>query len=41
MATDSVFKQGSFYGAFDRRLRELNDPDLGTNFAEYLKDTQT
>lgn len=37
MATDAVFKQGSFYGAFDRRLRELNDPTLGTNFAEYLQ----
>lgn len=37
MATDAVFKQGSFYGAFDRRLRELNDPNLGTSFAEYLK----
>ena len=36
MATDAVFKQGSFYGAFDRRLRELNDPNLGTNFSDYL-----
>jgi len=36
MATDAVFKQGSFYGAFDRRLRELNDQSLGTNFSEYL-----
>lgn len=37
MATDAVFKQGSFYGAFDRRLRELNDPALGRNFAEYMQ----
>jgi hypothetical protein len=37
MATDAVFKQGSFYGAFDRRLRELNDPALGKNFKEYLQ----
>ena len=37
MATDSVFKQGSFYGAFDRRLRELNDPALGSNFKQYLE----
>lgn len=37
MATDAVFKQGSFYGAFDRRLRELNDPNLGANFSEYLQ----
>ena len=37
MATDSVFKQGSFYGAFDRRLRELNDPALGSTFKEYLE----
>ena len=37
MATDSVFKQASFYGAFDRRLKEINDPELGTSFAEYLK----
>jgi hypothetical protein len=36
MATDAVFKQGSFYGAFDRRLRELNDPNLGTSFSDYL-----
>ena len=37
MATDAVFKQGAFYGAFDRQLRELNDPNLGRNFAEYLQ----
>ncbi len=37
MATDSVFKQGAFYGAFDRRLREINDPSLGRNFSEYLQ----
>ncbi len=37
MATDAVFKQGAFYGAFDRRLRELNDPALGRNFSEYLE----
>ncbi|MAO25153.1 MAG: hypothetical protein CMJ25_30800, partial [Phycisphaerae bacterium] len=37
MATDAVFKQGSFYGAVDRRLRELNDPSLGSNMSEYLK----
>ena len=37
MATDAVFKQGAFYGAFDRRLRELNDPALGKNFKEYLQ----
>ena len=37
MATDSVFKQGSFYGAVDRRLRELNNPALGKNFKEYLE----
>lgn len=36
MATDAVFKQGSFYGAFDRRLREINDPNLGTSFSDYL-----
>jgi len=37
MATDSVFKQGSLYGAVDRRLRELNNPALGRNFKEYLE----
>ena len=37
MATDAVFKQGSFYGAVDRRLRELNNPALGRNFKEYLE----
>lgn len=37
MATDSVFKQGAFYGAVDRRLRELNNPALGKNFKEYLE----
>lgn len=37
MATDAVFKQGAFYGAVDRRLRELNDPALGANLSEYLK----
>jgi len=37
MATDAVFKQGAFYGAFDRRLRELNNPALGTTFGEYLQ----
>lgn len=37
MATDAVFKQGAFYGAVDRRLRELNDPTLGANLSEYLK----
>ena len=37
MATDAVFKQGAFYVAFDRQLRELNDPNLGRNFAEYLQ----
>ena len=37
MATDAVFKQGAFYGAFDRRLREINNPALGRNFSEYLQ----
>lgn len=37
MATDAVFKQGAFYGAVDRRLRELNNPALGSNFKEYLE----
>lgn len=37
MATDSVFKQGAFYGSVDRRLRELNNPALGRNFKEYLE----
>lgn len=37
MATDAVFKQGSLYGAVDRRLRELNNPALGRNFKEYLE----
>jgi hypothetical protein len=35
-ATDSVFKQASFYSGLDRRLREVNNPQFGTNISEFL-----
>jgi hypothetical protein len=35
-ATDSVFKQASFYSGLDRRLREINNPQFGTNISEFL-----
>jgi len=35
-ATDSVFKQASFYSGLDRRLREVNNPQLGRTISEFL-----
>ena len=35
-ATDSVFKQATFYSGLDRRLRDLNNPALGTNIQEFI-----
>lgn len=35
-ATDSVFKQASFYSGLDRRLREANNPQFGVNISEFL-----
>lgn len=35
-ATDSVFKQASFYSGLDRRLREVNNPQFGRTIGEFL-----
>lgn len=35
-ATDSVFKQASFYSGLDRRLREVNNPQFGRTVGEFL-----
>lgn len=34
---DSTFKQGIFYASLDRQLMELNNPRLGRNALEFLK----
>jgi len=36
IATDGVFKEAALYSALDRRLRELNNSDIGTNLGEFL-----
>ena len=40
IATDSVFKEAALYSGLDRRLRELNDPNLGSNLQEFLTRTK-
>ena len=40
IATDGVFKEAALYGGLDRRLRELNDPNIGTTLAEFLTRTK-
>ena len=36
IATDGVFKEAALYSGLDRRLRELNNSDIGTNLGEFL-----
>tara|TARA_R110002153_G_scaffold172570_1_gene325471 strand:+ start:110 stop:3847 length:3738 start_codon:yes stop_codon:yes gene_type:complete len=40
IATDAVFKEAALYGGLDRKLRELNNPSIGTNLAEFLTRTK-
>ena len=40
IATDSVFKEAALYSGLDRKLRELNDPNLGSNLQEFLTRTK-
>lgn len=40
-ATDSVFKQATFYSGLDRRLRELNNPQIGRTVGEFLATGRT
>jgi len=36
IATDGVFKEAALYSGLDRRLRDLNNSDIGTNLGEFL-----
>lgn len=36
-SVDAVFKQGIFFSSLDRQLMELNNPKLGRNALEFLK----
>jgi hypothetical protein len=36
-ATDSIIKQGVFYGSLDRQLRELGDSRLGASFMDFAR----
>ena len=40
IATDAVYKEAALYSAVDRRLRQLNNPEIGTNFGEFLTKTK-
>ena len=40
IATDAVFKEAALYGGLDRKLRELNNPNIGTNLSEFLTKTK-
>jgi len=40
IATDAVFKEAALFSGLDRKLRELNNPNLGTSLSDFLTRTK-